>query len=61
MQRLFEMPELFSLDGRAVTGIDDPDILATGAGQGCGGGCTNGCGGGCNTGSGKDAIPPKQQ
>lgn len=56
MKKLFELPELVTLDGRTVTGDDESEVVAGFNGGGCGGGCTGGCNTGCNTGGWQNPI-----
>ena len=51
MKKLFEMPELFTLDGSPFTGEGGLHPLG-GFGPACAGGCESGCGGGCEPGYG---------
>jgi hypothetical protein len=51
MNKLFEMPELLTLDGRTVTGDSSQDLFSA-AGPGCSTGCEGGCCGGCGGGFG---------
>ena len=51
MKKLFEIPELFTLDGKPFTG--DKELYGLGQlGEICVQGCEAGCGGGCGPGQG---------
>ncbi|MFQ6118987.1 MAG: hypothetical protein ACE5KE_03760 [Methanosarcinales archaeon] len=54
MKKLFELPELLTLDGKPFTG--EESLL--GAGGACNSGCEGGCGSGCNPGQGTDSKEP---
>lgn len=49
MKKLFEMPELLTLDGSPFT---ESTLMGRIAGGACGSGCESGCNGGCDSGAG---------
>ncbi|MHA1704733.1 MAG: hypothetical protein ACTSUX_01490 [Promethearchaeota archaeon] len=55
MKRLFELPELLTLDGNPFTG--EESLFAVG--EACSGGCEGGCKSGCNVGQGTNSKEPE--
>ena len=52
MKKLFEIPELFTLDGSPFTGEKELYPLSDEVGKACTPGCEGGCDGGCVPGQG---------
>ena len=52
MKKLFEIPELFTLEGKPFTGEEELYPLSEAFGEACDNGCEVGCHGGCAPGMG---------